>query len=140
MRLSLRWRITSTLVPLLLLLALLGGAGTMLLHRLGNRIDEILRENYESVLAMQSLKEALERIDSSFQFMLVAREVNDPKERTPLEDKARTDYATNWSRYEEALKKEQENVTIHPAEDDLVERLTALTATYRRQGNDFYKR
>jgi signal transduction histidine kinase len=140
MRLSLRWRISLTLVPLLLLLALLGGAGAVLLHRLGGRIDEILRENYESVVAMQGLKEALERIDSSFQFMLVARGLQDPKEHARLEKRARQDYATNWARYDEALKKEQDNITIHPAEDELVERLTTLTATYRRQGKEFYER
>ena len=34
----------------------------------------ILRENYDSVLAMERLNEALERIDSSFQFALAGRE------------------------------------------------------------------
>lgn len=140
MKLPLRWRIALTLVPLLLLLTLLGSAGVVLLHRLGGRIDEILRENYESVVAMQSLKESLERIDSSFQFMLVARGLQDPKERAFLEERARKDYTTNWARYEEALKREQNNITIHPTEDELVAHLTTLTTTYRRQGKEFYER
>jgi hypothetical protein len=127
-------------MPLLLLLILLGSAGAVLIHRLGGRIDEILHENYESVLAMQSLKEALERIDSSFEFMLVARGLQDPRARAQLEQRARNDYARNWVRYEEALKKEQDNVTIHPTEDELVERLTTLTSTYHRQGKEFYER
>jgi hypothetical protein len=81
MPLTIRWRLLLTFLPFAILVALLGGAGTLLFHRLGNSIDEILRENYESVLAMQNLKESLERIDSSFQFMLVAREIREAKER-----------------------------------------------------------
>ncbi len=70
MNFSLRSRIFLTLAPLLVLLAVLGSAGAWLLYDLGGRIDVILRENYESVLAMQHLNEALERIDSSFEFAL----------------------------------------------------------------------
>src|SRR5262245_35055319 len=74
MRLSLRSRILLTLVPLLVLLAVLGGAGVVLLYRLGGSIDLILRENYDSVVAMERLNEATERIDSSFQFALAGQE------------------------------------------------------------------
>ena len=62
------------MVPLFALLVALGGTGTVLIYRLGNRIDEILRENYDSVIYMRDLNEALERIDSSFQFALAGRE------------------------------------------------------------------
>ena len=61
MTLSLRSRIVLTLLPLLAVLVILGGAGVALLHRLGGRIDAILRENYDSVIAMERLTEALER-------------------------------------------------------------------------------
>jgi hypothetical protein len=71
--LTLRQRILLTLLPLLVLLAVLGGAGVVLLHRLGGRIDEILRENYDSVRYMQRLDKAVERIDSSFQFAIAGR-------------------------------------------------------------------
>jgi signal transduction histidine kinase len=137
---ALRHRILLTLLPLVVLLAVVGSAGVLLLHRLGGRIDVILRENYESVVAMQDLKESLERIDSSFQFMLVARGLKDQEERKRLEAKAREAYDKHWQRYEAALKEEQDNITIHPSEDDLVERLVALTTRYRNQGNEFYKR
>src|SRR5262245_10027791 len=65
-KLSLRWRILLTLVPMLLLVLVLGSVGAVLLHRLGNSIDAILRENYRSVIYMERLNEAVERIDSSF--------------------------------------------------------------------------
>jgi signal transduction histidine kinase len=127
MRLSLRYRILLTLFPLLALLALLGTASMVLLQRLGGQIKLILHENYDSVVAMERLKEALERIDSSFQFALAERE----KEAEDQFDK-------NWVEYDKALDKEEHNVTIHPREDELVERLRALTKQYRAQGKQFY--
>lgn len=140
MPLSLRQRLMLTLLPLVILVALLGGAGALLLHRLGGSIDEILRENYESVVAMQNLKEALERIDSSFQFMLVARDMQDAKERRQLEDNAKRQFADFRLRFDDSLKKEQNNITIHPTEDKLVAELTAAAETYRRLGKDFFER
>lgn len=126
MRLSFRYQVVLTLAPLLALLALLGVAGAVLLYRLGGRIDAILRENYDSVIFMERLNEALERIDSSFQFALAGRE-----------DKARKQYAQNWIDYEKNLAQERKNITL-PGEAELVERLTALTERYRRQGEAFY--
>src|SRR5437763_9755693 len=128
MTLSLRRRILLTLAPLLALVAALGGAGVILLHRLGGRADLILRENYDSVRAMFELNEALERIDSAFQFALAGRE-----------DDARRQYHDNWPRYEDELRVEQRNITL-PGEADLVERLTALTREYRRRGDRFFER
>src|SRR5262249_61156562 len=101
MRLSFRLRIVLTLIPLLVLLGVLGGVGTALLYRLGNRIDLILRENYESVVYMQKLREATERIDSSFQFAL-AGELK----------KALDDYEPNRRLFRQSLDAEQSNVTL----------------------------
>jgi signal transduction histidine kinase len=140
MTLRLRSRIYLTLVPLLVLLAALGAAGVVLLSQLGGRIDVILRENYASVIAMENLKEALERIDSSFQFALVGRGRLHPRDGQPLEDRARAQYARHWPRYDAALAVEMDNITIHPQEDKLVARLVELTERYRRQGKAFYER
>src|SRR5438128_10818354 len=85
MTLPLRFRIVLTLVPLLVVLAILGGTAAVLLYHLGGRIDAILRENYDSVVYMERLNEALERIDSSFQFALVGEE-----------KKAKQEYEKNW--------------------------------------------
>jgi signal transduction histidine kinase len=130
MMLSLRYRIVLTLLPLLVLPAAIGGSAMALLHSLGGRIKLILHENYDSVVAMERLNEALERIDSSFQFALVPGQ----------EKKARDQVAENWPRYEKALQAEQANITIHPTEDELVARLVELTDKYRRQGKAFYAR
>ncbi len=137
---SLRVRILLTLLPLLILIAGMGTAGVLLLHRLGEGIDVILRDNYESVVAMQELTTALERIDSSLRLLLIVQEINDPKERDALHKKALEDYARNWNLYQIAYLKEQENVTIFPEEDILFKRLRALTERYRRQADDFLRR
>jgi two-component system, NtrC family, sensor histidine kinase KinB len=128
MRLSLRTRIVLTLLPLLVLLGVLGIAGAILLYRLGGSIDLILRENYESVVAMQHLNEALERIDSSFQFALSESETD-----------AKKQFDDNWPAYRRALHDEQNNITL-PGEGELVARLTELTERYAHKGNDFYAR
>jgi signal transduction histidine kinase len=126
MKLTLRRRIILTLLPLLAILAVLGGAGIALLFHLGRRADVILRENYDSVLYMERLGEALERIDSAFAFAMLGRE-----------QLARKQYAENWEQFDDNLRKEQGNITI-PGEGDLVAKLTAQRNVYKRQGDAFF--
>jgi two-component system, NtrC family, sensor histidine kinase KinB len=133
---TLRHRILLILVPLLALTAVLGGVGVVLLYRLGGRIDEILRENYESVLAMERLNEALERIDSSFQIALAGR---GEKDIGRYEERAFEQFTRSWTLYTEALQKEEDNVTIHWEEDRLVDLLEKATHEYRKQGNAFFQ-
>jgi two-component system, NtrC family, sensor histidine kinase KinB len=128
MTLSLRSRIHLTLLPFLALLTVLGGAASVLLHRLGGSIDAILRENYDSVIYMERLKEALERIDSSYAFALAGQE-----------EKARDQYKEQWAPYDKNLELEQKNITV-PGEQEQVDRLTALTKRYRKRGDAFYAR
>jgi two-component system, NtrC family, sensor histidine kinase KinB len=126
MRLSLRWHVFLTLVPLLLLLIVLGSAGAALLQRLGGRIDAILRENYRSVIYMERLNEAIERVDSSFHIALAGRE-----------EDARKQYEEHWALFQENLEGEKQNITL-PGEGDLVQQLAQLGEEFRRQGDAFY--
>jgi signal transduction histidine kinase len=126
MKMPLRVRVFLTLVPLLALLAVVGSAGVILLYQLGRSIDVILKENYASVLAMQHLNEALERIDSSFQFA-----------RAGKVEQAQRQYETNWPDYSKSLREEQANITL-PGEAELVDRLVGLTDRYRRLGDEFF--
>jgi signal transduction histidine kinase len=127
MTFSLRSRIFLTLAPLLVLLGILGSAGAWLLYHLGGRIDVILKENYASVIAMERLNEALERIDSSFQFALAGEE-----------DKAKDQYQARWPDYLRELDVEKHNITL-PGEGELVDQLEVLTSEYRAQGDAFYQ-
>ena len=128
MTLSLRRRMVLTLLPLLALMAVLGGAGVVLLHHLGGNIDAILRENYDSVIYMERLKEDLERIDSSFQFALAGRE-----------SKAKEQYQKHWPLFEKWLNKEKHNITV-PGEQELVDQLETLSLRYHKQGDAFFSR
>ncbi len=123
---TLRWRILLTLLPLLALLAIVGALAAALLYRVGDSIDLILKENYVSVVAMERLNEALERIDSSFQFALAGEE-----------KKAGDQYKDNWLGYDKALTTEQQNVTLD-GEQNQADQLTALTKQYHSLGTDFY--
>ncbi len=123
---SLRHRILLTLLPLFVLMAMVGGYGATLLYHLGARIDRILRENYDSVLYMEHLKESLERMDSALQFALAGRE-----------NQARRQFDENWSLYSQHLQEERGNITV-PGEGELVTRLSELGETYRSRGDEFF--
>ncbi len=128
---SLRARVFLTLALLLFLLAVLGGAGVVLLHRLGGRIDAILRENYDSVRAMERLNEAAERIDSAFRLALAGQK---------QEEGAHDLYDANWRLYREQLGIEKKNITILPEEERLVKELDRLTDSYAELGDRFFRR
>ena len=123
-----RRRILIAMVPLFVLLVALGATGTFLIYHLGDQVGKILTENYDSVIFMRDLNEALERIDSSFQFTLEGREEQSLKQ-----------YQANWEKYQDCLGKEQRNITVR-GERELVDRLTDLSKTYRALGDTFYKR
>jgi signal transduction histidine kinase len=122
---TLRRRMLLTLAPFVCLLAVVGGTGIFLLRYVGDRIDRILKENYISVVAMVGLNEALERIDSSFQFALAGRE------------DARAAYQEYWNEYRMHLRTEQANIT-EPGEQELVDELQRLTDEYRARGEEFF--
>jgi two-component system, NtrC family, sensor histidine kinase KinB len=124
---TLRQRLLLTLAPSLLLLAVLGGAGIFLLYRVSGLIDLILRENYESVVAMTGLNEALERIDSSF---LLA---------TTGDESAQASYEHNWKEFQRHLEAQKRNVTILPREQILTDELVEQAAGYREAGDAFWK-
>jgi two-component system, NtrC family, sensor histidine kinase KinB len=123
---TLRHRIIVALIPLFALLLALGGTATFLIYHVGDRIDRILRENYDSVRYMRDLNEALERIDSSFQFTLAGREKDSFKQ-----------YEDNWKSFNDCVTNEQNNITL-PGEAELAEKLTALSRRYRQQGDKFF--
>ncbi|AMV28127.1 Alginate biosynthesis sensor protein KinB [Gemmata sp. SH-PL17] len=127
----LRTRILLAFLPLVALLTALGTIGFAQLDRTGTRIDAILEENYASVQAMFRLNEALERMDSSFQFALSGR--------TPEKEAgARNQFEAHWRAFEEQFRIEEGNVTIYPDEDELVARLRILKDDYRRRGVRFF--
>ncbi len=128
---TLRLRILLSLTPLAVLLVGLGVAGFRLLDHMSGRIDAILKENYASVQAMFRLNEALERMDSSFQFALSAHKPEKEKD-------AKEQFEANWGEFQRQFRNEENNITIHPAEDDLVARLRPLKDDYHKHGVAFF--
>jgi NtrC-family two-component system sensor histidine kinase KinB len=104
---------------LLAILVALGLQSVALLTRLGGSIDVILRENYQSVVACEEMKEALERMDSAALFSLAGDAA-----------RGRTLAAANVPRFERALDLELHNITL-PGEGKLAERLRQLYGQYR---------
>ncbi len=67
---TLRGRLLLAQAPLALALALVGVVAVLTLSRLGRAGQEILQDNYRSVLAMQRMTEQLERMDSAALFII----------------------------------------------------------------------
>ncbi|MGZ3382729.1 MAG: HAMP domain-containing sensor histidine kinase, partial [Isosphaeraceae bacterium] len=70
---TLRMKLMLGFLPLLAILIGLGLWAIAMFYGLGGNIDVILRENYRSVLAVERMKEALERMDSGLMFAFSGR-------------------------------------------------------------------
>src|SRR5262249_53881398 len=115
---TLRTRLLIGLTPLLAIMVALGLWAIVMFSRLGNDIDVILRENYQSVLYAQNMKEALERMDSALLFALAG----EPQQ-------AREQFDEHRPAFERNLKKEQGNITL-AGEQQIVDKLAASYARY----------
>ena len=120
MTLTLRRRILLTVAPLVLLLAGMGTAGAGLVLRLGRLSDAILRENHDSVRAMDRLREGVLRVDRSF---LTG---------------SRLEYDAGWAEIDRQLAVEKGNVTIFPDEPRLVAELENELSSYRGAGGRYF--
>ncbi len=123
---SLRTKLLIGLAPLLAIMVALGLWAVVMFSRLGNNIDVILRENYRSVLAVQTMKDALERIDSALLFAIGGEE-----------SLAREQFAEFRPIFDRELSVEQGNVTVD-GEQALVDDLTAQQARYFRLTDQFF--
>ena len=104
-------------VTLMLVVMLVAVAG---FFRLGQSIDRILRDNYKSVVAAQTMKETLERQDSAATFFLAGQT-----------EKARKQYEANRTEFLAALDVERGNIT-ESGEQEIADALTSDYAEYRR--------
>jgi len=117
--LALRQKMALGFGGLLLIILVLGIQSLINLATLGGAIDVILRENYQSVLASQQMKESLERIDSGLLFMLIGESA-----------KGRALVRTNMSLFEKALEAELRNITL-PGEGDRAAEVRDLYGQYK---------
>ena len=99
--LGLRHKISLGFGALLVIILVIGAQSIHHLSRLGVSIDVILRENYHSVLACQQMKEALERIDSGYLFVLLGHT-----------DQGKALIRDNRASFEKSLEAELHNITL----------------------------
>jgi NtrC-family two-component system sensor histidine kinase KinB len=103
---------------LLLLLTFVGVQSSVWISRLGDSVDVILRENYDSVVACQQMKESLERLDSAATFALAGEP-----------GRGRELAALNMPLFTNALAAELRNITL-PGEGPAAFRIRDLYSGY----------
>lgn len=117
---SLRTQLLWSHLALVGLMAVLMLGAVANFFRLGLSIDRILKDNYKSVIAAQTMKESLERQDSAATFFLAGQT-----------EKARAQQRANVPIFQKALKFEASNITER-GEQKLSDDIAQRFATYRR--------
>lgn len=116
---GLRAKLSFGFAGLLLIIVIIGVQGIRQVNELGQSIDVILRENYRSVIACQDMKESIERIDSGILFVLLG-----------YESEGKSQIEKNVTRFEEAMKVEEGNLTL-PREGEELRVLQSSFAAYK---------
>jgi two-component system, NtrC family, sensor histidine kinase KinB len=112
-------RILLWFCPILILFLGVGLYAVWLFNRLGPSIDVILKENYQSVLAGQQMKESAERMDSGLSFALAGEE-----------RRGRDLFNENNPIFQENLQRELRNITV-PGEGELANKIKEAEARYQ---------
>jgi PAS domain S-box-containing protein len=118
---SLRTQLLVSHLALVALMALVMLGAVANFFRLGASIDHILRDNYQSVVAAQTMKESLERQDSAATFYLAGQRA-----------KARAQWQQNVSIFEKALDQERANIT-EAGERPVADALSQNYSRYRSE-------
>jgi NtrC-family two-component system sensor histidine kinase KinB len=119
-------RILLWLCSILVLFLAVGFYAVWLFNQLGGSIEVILRENYQSVLAGQQMKETSERMDSGLSFALAGEE-----------QRGRELFDSNVPIFQESLKKELRNITL-PGEGKLAEGIKRSEERYQLLAKTFW--
>ena len=119
-------RILLWFCPILILFLGVGLYAVWLFNRLGPSIDVILKENYQSVLAGQQMKESAERMDSGLSFALAGEE-----------RRGRDLFNENDPTFQENLRKELHNITV-PGEGELANKIREGEARYQTLAQTFW--
>jgi two-component system, NtrC family, sensor histidine kinase KinB len=122
---TLRMKLMLGFLPLLAILIGLGLWAIVMFYGLGGNIDVILRENYRSVLAVERMKEALERMDSGLMFAFSGRA-----------QQAREQFDKSKQEFDRQLAVEQHNITV-AGEQESVDELTAEYQGYLKLAAEY---
>ncbi len=119
---TLRAKLLLAQAPLGVALALVCILSVVMISSLGSHSQTILKDNYRSVLAMQRMKEALERLEDSGPLFLLAT----------LRDEEIQQAAEYRQRFENELKVQEGNIT-EPGEREVTQRLRTLWTSYQEK-------
>lgn len=121
MTLSLRGKLLISQTPHLIALVILSAIAFVTVTSIGNSAQNIIHENYRSVLATQRMKEAIERMDSGALFLIAGQR-----------SKGMGQAAQNRERFESELRVEEENIT-EAGEADAARKLRRLWTEYQHR-------
>ncbi len=119
---SLRAKLLLAQAPLAVALALICILSVMMISSLGSHSQTILKDNYRSVLAIQRMLEALERLEDSASVVVLAA----------LRDEERQKAAEYRQQFENELKVQEGNITEH-GEREITQRLRKLWMSYQEK-------
>jgi two-component system, NtrC family, sensor histidine kinase KinB len=124
---TLRTKLLLAQIPLGIVLIVISILSVTLISRLGSHSQTILKDNYRSVLAMQRMKESIERMDSAALFLLAGRP-----------DKGLPQASLNRPIFEAELKVQEGNIT-EPGEAEVTARLRSSWMDYQSKFDRFIK-
>ena len=127
MTLSLRGKLLLCQVPLLTALLALAVLALSTIAQLGESAQNILSDNYRSVLAAQRMKEAIERMDSGALFLIAGQR-----------ELGMEQMKQNQQRFESELHIEEDNIT-EPGEAEVAKKLRARWELYLHRCNSYVK-
>ncbi|AFE09177.1 sensory box histidine kinase [Corallococcus coralloides DSM 2259] len=122
---TLRSRLLLAQAPLVLALLFLGATAVITLARVGRSGQQVLEDNYRSVLATQRITEQLERMDSAALFIIAGER-----------ERGLTQQATQRPSLESELGIQQGNIT-EPGEAEATQRLRTAWTKYREEFDAF---
>ncbi|HJY80131.1 MAG TPA: ATP-binding protein [Candidatus Binatia bacterium] len=123
---SLRAKLLLAQAPLGIALALVCILSVVMISSLGSHSQTILKDNYRSVLAIQRMQEALERLEDSASLFLLAA----------LRDEDKQKVAEYRQQFENELKVQEGNITEH-GEGEVTQRLRTLWMSYQEKFDHF---
>ena len=122
---TLNRRLLIGIAPILLIFLAVGLYAIFLFSKLGGAIDVILRENYQSVVAAQKMKESADRMNAGLLQALSGDE-----------EKGKQQFDQNAPVFEKNLQLELHNITL-PGEGDLAAKLNQLHDAYVKTAAQF---
>src|SRR5215468_7859116 len=123
---SLRAKLLLAQAPLGVALALVCILSVVMISSLGSHSQTVLKDNYRSVLAIQHMQEALERLEDSAASLLLAASPNEGEQKA-------AEYR-QW--FENELKVQEGNITEH-GEGEVTQRLRTLWTGYQEKFDHF---